>query len=943
MLSFFIVLAYVACLLPVFLSAKRGGLGKRQVTVSALLVGALTIFLFSLRIYTEVSWFKELGQVQRYWIVFWTRVLLFVAGFLVSFLFLHAQMRVADTGLPPETGQRMRVAQAVYLLYAIFVSIALGNSCSAWWEKVLLFVNQSPFGVKDPIFTKDVSFFVFALPFYSRLASYALSLLIFSTLGILLLYAIQLGLRTRSTRRGTGFVFEGQAPDERRHTLFRLVTHLSVQGALFVCLFIFQTVLAIWNLVYSERGAVFGAGFTDVHFQIGAYQFFIGALILVGVAFVVSAASRSHRKTFVSAGIAVAVLILTWVIGVKAVPAIVQHYVVSPNELDKERQYIEYNIAYTRKAYGLDSTKTKVVQFPVRDGITPMNLVDDAATLQSIRLWDWRVLEATYNQNQSFRLYYRFLDVDIDRYQIGGIPVQVMLSARELDQRRLAEKSKTWQNLRLVYTHGYGGCLNPVNIFTREGLPEYWIRDIPPVGKTPELALDRPEIYFGEAPNSHVFVKTSHPEFDYPRGAENVTSFYEGKGGVPIGGGLRKLAFALRFDGLRLLTAKELGPESRIMFRRQIQVRIPALAPFLIYDHDPYQVIADGKIWFMWDAYTVSDHYPYAERYGLGGSRMGSINYIRNSVKVVINSYDGTVDFYVFEESDPVIRAYAKAFPGLFKSKEEMPQSLRAHIRYPEDLLKIQADIYATYHMNDPNVFYNKEDAWDIAQETDQGDTREILPYYVVITVPGEKRQEFIQMIPFTPLTTDQSNPKNNMVAWLAGRCDGDRYGEIVVYEFPKDRLVYGPMQIEIRMNQNDTISKDFTLWNQQGSRVIQGNLLVIPLSDNRLLYVQPIYLQATVGKMPELKRVVASSGDDLAYATSFGDVLDQLVQPPGRVAPVVSGAGETLTPSERAREALEHFKKYQQLTGQGKIAEAGAELERLRESLETLRKTTER
>jgi len=940
MLSFFVFLAYVACLLPLILSVRRRAIGRSSIIISAALVAALTIFLVCLRIYTEVLWYIELGQVQRYWIVFWTRLSLFAAGFLLSLSFFHLHLRLTRAGLTPESNEKMRVPNWIYLAYGILVSISLGNSCSTWWDKVLLYLNRVSFGSKDPIFGRDISFYVFSLPLYSRFVSYILTLLVFSTLGVLLLYAVQLGLKTSRTRRRTTLVFEEQEPEQRRHTLFRLVTHLSVQGVIFVSLFIFQTLLAMWNLVYSERGAVFGAGYTDVHFQIAAYKFFMGALVLVGIAFVVSASSRSHRKTFAGAGLAFAVLIVTWLVGVKAVPAIVQHYVVSPNELDKEREYIEYNIAYTRRAYGLDSTRTTVVPFPVKDGITPATLVDDAATLRSIRLWDWRVLEATYNQNQSFRLYYRFLDVDIDRYNMGGVPVQVMLSARELDQSKLAEKSKTWQNLRLVYTHGFGCCLNPVSIFTPEGLPEYWIRDIPPVSNNPVLALDRPEIYFGEAPNSHVFVKTSHPEFDHPRGAENVTTFYEGKGGVPIGNGLRKFAFALRFDGLRLLTASELGLQSRIMFKRPIQERVPSVAPFLKYDHDPYQVVADGKIWFMWDAYTVSDHYPYAERHPFAGS--GSINYIRNSVKIVINSYDGTVNFYVFEPSDPVIQAYAKAFPGLFKSRGEMPEFLLPHIRYPEDLLKIQADIYTTYHMNDPNVFYNKEDAWDIAQETHMGEAREILPYYVVITVPGEKSQEFIQMIPFTPLTTDPSNPKNNMVAWLAGRCDGAKYGEIVVYEFPKDRLVYGPMQIEIRISQNDVISKDFTLWNQQGSSVIQGNLLVIPLSDNRLLYVQPIYLQATVGKMPELKRVVAASGEDLAYGTSFEDAISQLIQGPGGTAVgPVSGRAEIPTLNEQASIALEHFVRYQQLTGQGKISEAGAELERLKEALESLRKMT--
>jgi len=946
MLSFFIFLAYVACLLPVIISARRMALGKSHIIVSALLVSALTVFLVSLRIYTEVLWFQELGQVQRYWTVLNTRILLFLLGFAASILFFYVQTRIALSGLADDVRKRLRGAQGAYMLFGLVVSIMLGNTCSSWWEKVLLFLNQVSFGVSDPVFHRDVSFYVFSLPFLSEVRSFFVALLIFSTLGLLIIYLAEFGVGMWDLYRPRKSI--GRLGDGQRHTLFRLVTHLSIQGVLFVALFIFQTVLAIWNLVYSERGAVFGAGFTDVHYQIGAYKFFIGALVLVGVSFLLGAASRSRRKTFAAAGIAVGVLVLTWVVGVRAIPSIVQHYVVSPNELDKERTYIEYNIEFTRKAFGLDKSKITALDFPVKDGVTPANLTTDAATLQSIRLWDWRVLEATYNQNQSFRLYYRFVDVDIDRYRIGDRPVQVMLAARELDQRRLAEKSKTWQNLRLVYTHGYGGCLNPVNILTPEGLPEYWIKDIPPASKFPVLGLTRPEIYYGEALNSHVFVKTSHPEFDYPRGAENVTAFYEGKGGVALGGGLRKLAYALRFDGLRLLTAKELGAESRIMFKQPIGWRVPSLAPFLAYDNDPYQVVADGRIWFMWDAYTTSDHYPYAERYRYKRGR--SINYMRNAVKAVVNSYDGTVDFYVFEESDPIIQAYMKIFPGLFKPQSEMPEFLRSHIRYPEDFLKIQAEIYTVYHMDDPSVFYNREDAWQIAQETHQGATQEILPYYVVITMPGEEKPEFIQMIPFTPLTTDPSNPKHNMVAWLAGRCEGENYGQILVYDFPKERLIYGPMQIEIRLNQDETISKDFSLWNQQGSRVIQGNLLVIPLTDNRLLYVQPIYLQATVGKMPELKRVIAASGDVLAYASSFEEALGQLMSQAPRAreeeesgAVGVAGAAETSTVREQIRRAAEHFKRYQQLTGQGRISEAGAELEKLREALDALMRTTER
>ncbi len=939
MLSFFIFLAYVACLLPVIISARRGTLGKAPVITSVLLAAALTIFLVALRVYTEVLWYEELGQVQRYWTVFTTRIVLFLIGFGASALLFALNSAVAFSGLTEEMSRRLRGAHWLYALYGLFISIVLGNMCSQWWETVLLFLNRVPFGVADPVFGKDVAFYVFGLPFLNDIRSYVLSLLIFSTLGLLIPYLAEMGVQVRDLMRP---IKMGGLGEQRKHTLFRFVTHLSIHGVLFVGLFIYQTLLAIWNLVYSERGAVFGAGYTDVHVQVGAYRFFIVVLAVVGIAFLLSAVSRSRRRTFGAAGIAIGVLFLTWIVGVQAVPAIVQHYVVSPNELDKERPYIEYNIEFTRQAYGLDDGRVTELDFPVKEGIAAENLAADAPTLQSIRLWDWRVLEATYNQNQSFRLYYRFMDVDIDRYRIGGRPVQVMLSARELDQRRLAEKSKTWQNMRLVYTHGYGACLNPVNVFTQEGLPEYWVKDIPPVSRFPELKLERPEIYFGEAPNSHVFVKTTHAEFDYPRGAENVTAFYDGSGGIELGGGLRKLAFALRFDGLRLLTAKELGPQSRIMFRRPIQQRVPTLAPFLAYDNDPYQVMADGKIWFVWDAYTVSDHYPYAERYRYHARRTFSINYIRNSVKAVVNSYNGSVDFYVFEESDPIVQTYAKAFPGLFKPHTEMPDFLLSHVRYPEDFLRIQAEMYATYHMDDPTVFYNREDAWQVARETYQGDTREVLPYYVVINVPGDKDPEFIQMIPFTPLTTDPGNPKHNMVAWMAGRCEGDKYGQILVYDFPKERLVYGPMQVEIRINQDDLISKDFTLWNQQGSRVIQGNLLVIPLSDNRIIYVEPVYLQATVGKMPELKRVIVASGDALAYANSFEEALSRLV---GRSSLVGAVAGTAEAPSlrEQIRRAGEYFRRYQQLTGQGRISEAGAELEKLRETLDMLMRSSEK
>ncbi len=625
------------------------------------------------------------------------------------------------------------------------------------------------------------------------------------------------------------------------------------------------------------------------------------------------------------------------------VPGLVQYFYVSPNEQRLETEYIRTNLLYTRTAYGLTDDRVQRSEFPAVPGLATDQLPKDAADLTGVRLWDYRVLQSTNSQKQAFRLYYDFPDVDVVRYRIGGKLVQMMYSARELDIGRLAPQSRTWQNERLVYTHGFGACANPANAFTAEGLPDYWLKDIPPVAKYPELAIRQPRIYFGEKTDGHIYVRTRHPEFDYPDGEKNTTFTYDGPAGVELSSPLRKLAYALRFDGARLLIASEITEKSRILYRRSIGERVRTLAPFLQFDEDPYQVIADGGLWYIWDAYTATDRFPYSEPY-----RGEGYNYLRNSVKVTVNAYTGETAFYLFDQSDPIVRSWAGAFPGMFRPASAMPQSLRQHVRYPEGQLRVQAEIYALYHMQDPSVFYNKEDAWERAKaiRSIKSQAAEVVdPYYALVRLPGEKETEFVLIQLFTPFATEKGTPRSNMVGWLAGRCDGANYGKLVLYTFPKNRLVYGPLQIGSRINQDDQISKDFSLWNQQGSTVVLGDMLVIPLPGYRLLYVQPVYLQSDVGKMPELRRVVVSTGEQIGYGKTFSEALLQVAgksaagaapsPAPEAVAPA-PGKGAA-PPAALGREAAEHLDRYRKLTAQGKYTEAGAELEALGKTIDRL------
>jgi len=946
MLEFLAFLVYLAFFIPllrtIVVSIQRGRAEPWPRWRFGILFGItgalfLSLVLWALGIWTEVLWFDHLGYASVFWTVFRSQWLLFLVAGGLFFVFAKLNAVLATRFAPPfpeyvpdesplkgwvreKWRGSSRVVDILRDVALIIMAVLMAVWAKNQWEQILLWLNQVPFHTSDPIFGKDVGFYVFTLPVYGFFTGWILVALILTFIVVAGLYGFY-AARTLTL----------QGKEAIRPLMRRCFPHLAFLGVGIIALLIAKTILAIWRILYSERGVVFGASYTDVHAQIIAYKVHIAVMIIVA-GLVVLSAFRRDLKTALWAG---ASWFGVWLLVVNIYPALVQQFSVKPSELAKEMPYIRHNIALTRQAYGLDRIEER--DFEAVPNLTRETLERNRVTLDNIRLWDWRALWDTYRQIQEIRLYYEFDDVDIDRYILNGQYRQVMLAPRELPVDQLPARSRTWINERFKYTHGFGLCLNAVNEFTSEGLPRLLIKDMPPVSLVPELKIARPEIYYGERTNEHVFVNTKTEEFDYPRGDENVYTTYKGTGGVRLGSFLRKFAFAWRFDGIRVLLSEYLTPQSRILFHRNIKERVQTLAPFLLYDRDPYMVIdSGGRLWWMWDAYTTSEHYPYSEHYTGSLKTDRRLNYIRNSVKLTIDAYNGTVTFYVFDPGDPLIQAYRRIFPELFKPQEEMPADLKQHIRYPEDLFTIQAEMYAIYHMGDPQVFYNKEDLWEIAKETYIGNVQRVLPYYVIMRLPDEDREEFIQMVPFTPTR------KNNMIAWMAGRCDGENYGKLLVFKFPKERLIYGPMQIEARIDQDREISAQLTLWGQLGSRVIRGNLLVIPF-ENSLLYVEPLYLQAEQSQMPELKQIIVAIGDRLAWGRTLEEALERVLR--GRAAEAALALAEATpdipgrTVEELIRSALDHFRRYQELTGQGKLLEAGQELQALGNDLEELSK----
>ncbi len=874
-----------------------------------LLVLALTS---GVGLYTDWLWFDSLGYAAVFGTEIAAKVLLFLGTFLVATLFLGGNMALALRWLPAAdpTDERalltrsrlLRAGAAVSWIVAAVLGFFFASASQGHWMRVLRFLNSAPVGRADPLFNIDLSYYLFRLD---------TALLLKDTLIWLILLAVGLitAIYLLALRRRLG-----PGP----------LAHISVLGTLFLLVMYWHYRLQIHLLVYSTNSAAYGAGYTDVHARIPAYTI-ISIIVLICAALLLL---NLWRRTWVLLAAGVGLWLVSIVVLAGLYPTLVQALQVRPAELDMERPYITYNIDATLEAYGLHQVEE--INFPVTGTLTMEDIQQNRPTIDNIRLWDHRPLRSTYGQLQYLRYYYSFRDIDVDRYTLGGRYREVELAVRELDVDDLHEEAQKWLNRHVYYTHGYGIVLSPVNESCGEGQPCLFLRDIPPKASYPELALQRPEIYFGEASNNYIIVGANVQEFDYPIGDVDAYTSYQGQDGVPIGNLWQRLVFALRFGELPILVSENLTPQSRILFDRTIQDRVSKIAPFLWYDPDPYPAIVDGRIYWIQDAYTVSRRYPYSRPWDDPFYQMSGINYIRASVKVIIDAYEGTTNFYVVDESDPLIQVYQRIFPTLFKPAKEMPSGLREHWRYPEQIFRVQTSIYATYHMRDPRVFYNKEDSWNFAQETYEGQTGPMDAYYVIMRLPGWEREEMLLMVPFTP------SGRDNMVAWMNVQCDGQDYGKLGVFKFPKQTLVYGPYQIEARMNQTPDISQQLSLWDQRGSNVIRGNLLVIPL-DHNLLYVAPIYLQAETGKIPELKRVIVAYGEHVVMAETLEEGLRRVLAA-GPATPPTEGR----TWEQVARSAQEHYTKAQACLQSGDWACYGAELQALEQDLQELVRLTD-
>ncbi|MBI3014540.1 MAG: UPF0182 family protein [Candidatus Tectomicrobia bacterium] len=765
------------------------------------------------------------------------------------------------------------------------------------WSTALKFFYPSAFQLSDPLFGNDISFYVFGLPFLRLLYRGIMASL---TLGLLSAAAIYLFNRAiHILPRGVGTTRQARA-------------HLLVGGALLLLAKAWGYRLEAYDLLFSPRGVAFGASYTDVHADLPVLKLLVVLSLACALLLLISVFRRGWKLPVTGFVALIAVSIL----GKGLFPGLLQRFSVAPNEIAMERPYIDLNIKYTRQAFGLNNIEER--EFPADENLTWGTIQRNEATVQNIRLWDTKPLLTSYSQLQEIRTYYKFVDIDVDRYVINGRYRQVTLSPREISYKDLP--SKIWINERLNYTHGYGIVMGPVNLVTAEGLPEFFIKDIPP-RSLDSVEVRRPEIYFGEIPNDYVFVKTKAQEFDYPSGDRNVYSTYAGTGGVPLSSFWRKALFSMRLGSLKILLSNDLTPESRILLYRDIRQRASRIAPFLRYDSDPYVVVTgEGKLFWILDAYTVSSMYPYSEPVrGIG-------NYIRNSVKVVIDAYNGTVHYYVSDPQDPIVQTYARIFPDLFKPLDTMAADLKAHLRYPEGLFSVQAQVYATYHMQDSQVFYNKEDLWSLpVRGSDKGQPME--PYFTIMKLPGETKEEFILLVPFTP------SRKDNMSAWLAARNDLPNYGKLIVYNFPKQKLIFGPRQIEARIDQDAEISQQISLWNQTGSQVIRGNLLAIPI-ETSLIYVQPLYLAAAQGQLPELKRVIVAYGNRIVMEENLERALTSLFRSGAAPRPVAPGPVAKRGVETQAQKAMEAYNRALQYLREGNWASYGQEVNRLGELL---------
>lgn len=901
---------------------EQNGRPNRTIIITTVIILLLFLLNWGINTYTEWLWFTELAYQEVWLRQYLYRVISFVIFFILAVVFLGVNMHVARrralrraTPMGPKLLQARPIAWLING-FALFLGLGFAGSVAANWEQFLLYFYQVPYGQVDPIFNQDISFYLFSLPVWQLLQQWWISLIVLTLIGVVAIYALN----------DLGQIQRGQWQPQQS-PLFR--QHIAFLGGLVLLLWASGYIFGIFELLYSPRGVVTGASYTDLNASLYALYAQLFFMFLTALAVLYNMFRFDLRPVGAMAALW---LVSTLLVG-GIYPGLLQRYSVDPNEIERETPYIEYNIEFTRMAFGLDQVETRTLSD--FEDLTQADLAENSAILQNIRLWDYRPLQSTYEQLQALRLYYQFGDIDIDRYMINGQQRQVMLAARELDKGNLPFSS--WVNRNLEFTHGYGVVMNPVDQVTPDGLPDFFIKDLPPQSNV-DLEITRPEIYYGEMTTDAVFVGSERDEFSYPGDNEPVYSSYEGTGGVPLDSYFKRVAFAIRLGDANLLLSDEINTATRVQFHRQIQERVQRITPFLRLDGDPYIVVLNGRLIWVQDAYTVSDRFPYA-------TPMNGINYIRNSVKVTIDAYNGDVMYYLADPDDPIIQTYSNAFPNLFKPFSDLPEGLENHLRYPEDMFTIQSQQFLRYHMTDVRVFYNQEDLWQIPNEIFENGEQPMEPYYVLLELPGEEMPEYLLIQPMTP-----SN-KDNMVSWLAARNDPPHYGELVVYQLPRQELIIGPSQIEARIDQEPEISEQFSLWNQSGSRVIRGNLLAIPINQG-FLYVEPIYLRAETSELPELRRVIVATNSRIAMRPTLDEALTALLGE-GSIAaaeveepttPEEPGAVETpesVLADESLRELVNsanaHFEAAQEAQQNGDWATYGAELEALQADLDLL------
>jgi uncharacterized protein len=907
-------------------------------------IGAIILLLFVsissiVRFYTDLLWFDELHFAKVFWKIVWTRLGIGVVGGLAAGIVVFANLEVARRAAPryrfvtagQDLTEQYRSAFRPYarlanLIMSALVAFFTGLSTSAAWQRYLLWKNAVPFGTSAPKpFGHDVAFYVFSVPFQRAVLSWLFGVLVVSLLLAAIAHLFNGSIQPETNRIRVGTVVKA---------------HLSVLFGLIALLKAWAYRLDIFDLVYSQRGVVTGASYTDVHAQRLAFQVLT---VIAVVAALIFFANVVRFRGWVLPGAAIGIWLFASIVLGGIIPAAVQRFEVKPNESERERPYIKRNIDATRDAFALNRIDDR--RFSPKTTITGEVVEANGGTIRNVRVWDPTVLLPTYQRLQSIRSYYDFQDVDIDRYTVNGTRTQIMLSGREVDPSKLEPGSRNWVNTRLTYTHGYGLVANPANSVSDNGLPNFLVQGLPPKGPK-ELDVKDPGIYFGEdlAIGSYAVAKTKQPEIDYPAGEQRVvTASYKGRGGIPLSNAIRKLAFAVRFGDTDLLISNLIDSKSRLIMRRNILERIATAAPFLQYDGDPYVVVADGRLYWVVDAYTTTDRYPYSQRIDLATAApntnlFGSANYMRNSVKVVVDAYNGDTKFYVIDPTDPLVATYQKTFPQLFTAKSKMSASLVEHLRYPEDLFKVQAKQYRSYHISDPQRLYSREDIWDVANGPIAGQstgTVEMEPYYIEMRLPGEDEEEFVLMLPFTP------KGKPNLNGWLAARMDPGKYGEMIAFSFPRGATIEGPENISARINQDSKISQQFTLWNTAGSKVQHGNILVIPIGET-LVFAQPIYLGAeeSARALPELQRVIAVVGNRIGFEPTFQESLAAVMK--GQ-APTVEQPGTPSRPSQPSstdvnallNEAVQHFDAANEALRNGDLATYQRENEAGRKAVE--------